>query len=437
MRNAEYEGKVNAISRSQAVVEFDLDGQILEANRNFLDLTGYSIEEVRGKHHRIFVDPDHAAQEEYGAFWDRLRRGEFQSGEYKRIDKDGREIWIQASYNPIYDVQGLPFKIVKFALDVTETKTRNAEFESKVSAINQAQAVIEFDLEGNVLWANDNFLRTTGYSLREVVSQHHSMFCTPEYMVSEEYRDFWLRLSRGEFIAGEFERVGKFHRTVYLKAAYNPIFDLKGAPAKVVKYAYDVTQQVRLRERLADKSEAMNESINRLGTSTDQIVTNARVASELAQQTQANATRGNKEVGNSIEAIDLMEKSAGEIASIVQVIGEIAGQTNLLAFNASIEAARAGEHGIGFSVVAGEVRKLAERSSEAAREIGRLIKESAARVEQGAQVSRRAQEAFNDILISVDRTGETIGRIMTGTDDQQNESETVQSLIVELTSDVQ
>ena len=241
----------------------------------------------------------------------------------------------------------------------------------------------------------------------------------------------------GEFITGEFERVGKFHRKVYLKAAYNPVFDLKGEPTKVVKYAYDVTQQVRLRERLTEKSEAMNESIDRLGASTEQIVINARLADDLARQTQANATRGNKEVGNSIEAIDLMEKSADEIASIVQVIGEIAGQTNLLAFNASIEAARAGEHGIGFSVVAGEVRKLAERSSDAAREIGRLIKESATRVEQGAQVSRRAQEAFNDILVSVDRTGETIGRITSGTDDQQNESQTVQSLIIELTSDVQ
>ena len=141
MRNAEFEGKVNAISRSQAVVEFDLEGHLLEANRNFLDLLGYTIEEVRGKHHKIFVDPEHVTSDEYATFWDRLRRGEFQAGEYKRVDKDGREIWIQASYNPIYDVQGRPFKIVKFALDVTETKTRNAEFESKVKAINQAQAV--------------------------------------------------------------------------------------------------------------------------------------------------------------------------------------------------------------------------------------------------------------------------------------------------------
>ncbi|MFI5496067.1 PAS domain S-box protein [Actinoplanes sp. NPDC051859] len=436
-RNAEYEGKVTAIDRSQAVIEFNLDGTVVDANRNFLELMGYTIDEVRGRHHSIFVDESFAASEQYAAFWERLRRGEYSSGEYRRRTKDGTEVWIQASYNPIYDVNGEPVKVVKFALDVTEEKRRNAEFEGKVKAIDLAQAVIEFDLEGHVLAVNDNFLKTMGYTRREILHQHHSMFCTPEYVTSPEYRDFWLRLSHGELITGEFERLGKYGREVHLKATYNPIYDLSGRPTKVVKFAYDITDQVRLRQRLSQKSEAMTESIDRLTASTDNIVTNAKLANDLATETQSNAERGAAELRRSIEAIDLMERSSDQIASIVQVIGEISSQTNLLAFNASIEAARAGEHGVGFSVVAGEVRKLAERSSEAAREIGRLINESATRVQQGAQVSRRAEEAFAGILTSVGSTGATIGQIAANTADQQTQSQLVQEIIVALTSEVE
>jgi methyl-accepting chemotaxis protein len=434
-RNAEYEGKVNAINRSQATVEFDLNGMVLDANRIFLDLMGYSLDEARGKHHRMFVDEETANSDGYKAFWDRLRRGEFDSREYKRVGKDGREVWIQASYNPIFDLDGRPFKVVKYAMDVTADKQRNAEFEGKVNAIDRAQAVIEFDLDGNIRSANDNFLRTMGYSLREILGQHHSMFCSPDYITSAEYRDFWLRLAAGEFITGQFHRLGKYGRDVYLKATYNPIFDLRGRPVKVVKYAMDITDQVSLQQRLASKSSEMNDSIGRLATSIDDIVDNAQQASDLAGQTQANAERGFEELRKSIEAIDLIERSSDQIASIVQVIGEIASQTNLLAFNASIEAARAGEHGVGFSVVAGEVRKLAERSSDAAREIGKLINESSSRVSQGSTVSRRAQEAFGDILKSVGQTGESIGRIAARTHDQQSESQSVKTLISELTDE--
>ncbi|WP_239159879.1 methyl-accepting chemotaxis protein [Virgisporangium ochraceum] len=435
LKNSEFEGKVAAISRSQATVEFDLNGVVLDANRIFLDLMGYSLEEVRGKHHRMFVDGETADSDAYKAFWDRLRRGEFDSREYKRVGKGGQEIWIQASYNPIFDLDGRPFKVVKYAMDVTDAKQRNAEFESKVNAIDRAQAVIEFDLDGNIRSANDNFLRTMGYSLREILGQHHSMFCSPDYITSEEYRDFWLRLAAGEFITGQFHRLGKYGRDVHLKATYNPIFDLRGRPIKIVKYAMDITDQVSLQQRLASKSSEMNDSIGRLATSIDDIVDNAQQASDLAGQTQANAERGFEELRKSIEAIDLIERSSDQIASIVQVIGEIASQTNLLAFNASIEAARAGEHGVGFSVVAGEVRKLAERSSDAAREIGKLINESSSRVSQGSTVSRRAQEAFGDILKSVGQTGESIGRIAARTHDQQSESQSVKTLISELTDE--
>ncbi|GGK83120.1 PAS domain S-box protein [Mangrovihabitans endophyticus] len=432
LRSAEYEGKVNAIGRAQAVIEFDLTGRILNANQNFLDRMGYSLAEVIGQHHRMFVEPQDATSPEYLAFWERLGRGEFDSGEYRRKTKNGADVWLQATYNPIFDLDGKPFKVVKYAVDITDAKLRNAEYEGRDAAINHAQAVIEFDLEGNIQSANENFQRTMGYSARELIGQHHSMLCSGDYVTSPEYRDFWLRLRKGDSLSGRFHRVGKFNRDVWIQATYNPIYGLDGKPFKVVKYAHDITRQVQLEQSLAAKTQEMSASIGELTQSIDEITVSARQASTLASETQQNAQDGFEELRNAIEAIDLIEKSSDKIAAIVNVIGEIAGQTNLLAFNASIEAARAGEHGVGFSVVAGEVRKLAERSSEAAREITALIHESASRVGQGSQVSHRAQDAFGMILKSVASTGESITRIAESTQRQQSTSAEVTQHINEL-----
>jgi methyl-accepting chemotaxis protein len=251
-------------------------------------------------------------------------------------------------------------------------------------------------------------------------------------VTSAEYRDFWLRLRKGEYLAGRFHRIGKFGRDVWIQATYNPIFNTKGEPFKVVKYAHDITDQVGMEQRINAKTKEMSQSITALTGSIDEITVSAQQASTLAGETQQNAQDGYEELRNAIEAIDLIERSSDQIAAIVNVIGEIAGQTNLLAFNASIEAARAGEHGVGFSVVAGEVRKLAERSSEAAREITTLIHESAARVGQGSQVSHRAQEAFGMILKSVASTSDSIKRIADSTSLQQSASRAVSDHIREL-----
>ena len=370
------------------------------------------------------------------AFWQKLGRGEYETGEYKRLGKNGREVWIQASYNPILDLDGRPIKVVEYAIDVTGAKMRNAEFEGKVAAIGRSQAVIEFDLEGNILNANDNFLRTIGYSMRELKNQHHSMLCTPEYVVSAEYRDFWLRLRNGELRSGRFHRVGKFGRDVWIQASYNPILDLAGNPAKVIKYAYDITEQVQLEERLQQKTEQMTHAVRRLTDSIDEIAGSTQEAAHLSDQTQANAEDGTQALRESIEAITKIQRSSVEIGDIVEAIGEIANQTNLLAFNASIEAARAGEHGVGFSVVAGEVRKLAERSSQAAREISKLIEESTLRVNQGVEVSRRADKAFGLIVESVARSSESIRQIAASTETQQEASTAVSRLIGQLTGTI-
>lgn len=432
LRTAEYLGKVAALDRAQAVIEFALDGTIITANQNFCDAMGYRLAEIEGKHHRMFCEPQVAQSQEYADFWERLGAGQFEGGEYKRLKKGGQEIWLQATYNPIYDAEGRPFKVVKFASDVSEAKLRNAEIEARINAVDASQAVIEFDLEGVVLTANDNFLRTVGYSLRQITGQHHSMFCSDEYKQSQEYRDFWLRLGRGESVAGRFHRKGNYGRDVYIQATYTPVLDLSGRPFKVVKYAFDITEQVEKEKKVAQGARDMTATVRNLASSIDEISRSSRTATDLAQETSGNAEQGVEALRASLEAIGLIQKSSTSIGEIVRVMGEIANQTNLLAFNASIEAARAGEHGVGFSIVAGEVRKLAERSSEAAQQIGKLIEESADRVDQGSEVSKRAEGAFERIASSVARTNEAIRTISESTRVQQAASQEVDKLITEL-----
>ena len=232
---------LEAISRSQAIIEFSLDGTILTANANFLSLLGYDAAEVVGQHHRIFVDPAYAGGVEYRAFWDRLRRGEFDAAEYKRFGKGGKEVWIQASYNPVFGKDGTPIKVVKFATDVTAQKLTAADSAGQLAAIAKSQAVIEFTMGGEIITANENFCSALGYGLDEIKGRHHRMFVEPGMVSSNEYREFWERLGRGEFQAAEYLRLGKGGREVWIQASYNPIFDMNGKPFKVVKYATDIT----------------------------------------------------------------------------------------------------------------------------------------------------------------------------------------------------
>ena len=235
--------QVTAINKTQAIIEFNLDGTILNANKNFLNVISYNIDEIVGKHHRIFCESSYFNSNEYRLFWEKLNRGDFDSGEYKRIGKDGKEIWIQASYNPIFDLFGKPYKIIKFATDITSQKLKNADYEGQISAIGKSQAIIEFNLDGIIQNANDNFLNTMGYSLSEVKGKHHRMFCETNYTNSNEYRLFWEKLNRGEFDSGEYKRIGKGGKEIYISASYNPIFDLNGKPFKIIKYASDVSKQ--------------------------------------------------------------------------------------------------------------------------------------------------------------------------------------------------
>ena len=260
LRQADYEWQINAIHKSNCVVTLGMNGTILDANDKFLEAVGFSLEEIAGRHHRILVDGAEAHGLAYSQFWHALKRGEHQSGLYKRVGKDGRQIWLQATYNPIFDANGMPSKVVKFASVVTEERLLQAEYQGQIAAINQAQCVISFALDGTVIDANDNFLELTGYRFGEVYGQHHSMFISADAADSDEYRSFWRELGLGRHKAGEYKRIGKEGREIWLQATYNPILDMEGRPFKIVKYAVDVTAE-RLRQAdYEGQIEAINKS---------------------------------------------------------------------------------------------------------------------------------------------------------------------------------
>jgi methyl-accepting chemotaxis protein len=365
----EESGKTAAISRAQAVIELNLDGTIITANENFLNALGYSLGEIQGKHHSMFVEPAVRDSAAYREFWAKLNRGEYDAAEFKRIGKGGKEVWILASYNPILDEKGKPFKVVKFATNVTEQKLRTADLSGQIAAIGKSQAVIEFNMDGSILNANDNFLRTLGYSLTEIKGRRHSMFVESAERDSAAYREFWAALNRGEYQAAEYKRIGKGGKEVWIQASYNPILDMNGKPFKVVKYATDITQQVVARM----KNEHVRGMMDSVASGAEELNASVREISEAMTKSKDTALDAVGRVEAADREAQRLSAAADSMSGIVELIGSITGQINLLALNATIESARAGEAGRGFAVVASEVKSLANQAKQATDRIGQEI----------------------------------------------------------------
>ncbi|EPD39213.1 hypothetical protein HMPREF9701_03178 [Delftia acidovorans CCUG 274B] len=377
LRSDSPSSQLKALYSTQAVLELDPQGHILFANAQFLDLMGYELDELRGQHHRIFLDPADAQARDYRDFWARLARGQAFVGRCRRIDRQGREVWLQANYSPVLDSRGQVLRVVKYAMDISAEVLRDAEASSQLAAVGRAQAVIEFGLDGSILCCNRNFLEAMGYASEdELVGRHHSMFVAPQERSSAEYAAFWAHLSQGKHYRGQFRRIGRLGNDVWIEANYSPVLNQSGQPFKVVKYATDITQRYEATRLVQSAFEQLQQLVRDSAAQAHDAHAQARDVTRIAQ-------RGDVALDSAVDAMSSISSNSRRIGEMVGLIDGIAFQTNLLALNAAVEAARAGEQGRGFGVVAGEVRSLAQRCAEAAREVKSVIGASAASVQLG------------------------------------------------------
>ena len=440
LQNADFQGQIAAISKAQAVIEFNLDGTIITANENFLQTVGYTLEEIEGQHHSIFVEDSYKNSGEYQAFWKKLNNGQFETGEIKRIGKNGKEIWLQASYNPIFDIDGVPIKVVKFAADVTEQKIQYADFRGQLEAVSKANAVIEFTLEGTIVAANDNFLSVVGYGLDEIRGKHHRIFCEEDYANGEEYRAFWEKLNRGEFSVGTYRRLGKGGKEVYIQATYNPILDLNGNPYKVIKYATDITEFTVALKAVSDFASELKEGnfdaqidVKADGDVGKMIEDNLSLRDTLKEiiNDVNNVVKSAGEEGNLNARLELQEtKGAWKdlVDSMNQLLQSIADP--VLEFNSIITEMAKGDLTKKFEMQAkGDIQNMADSLNTAVDNLNNLLSTIGENADVVAQASASMLEKSESMKNNTSEVASAIGQIAKGAQDQATKTDESSKLV--------
>ncbi|MCP4060023.1 MAG: PAS domain S-box protein [Pseudoalteromonas sp.] len=406
---------LSAIYNHVAYIEFTPEGKILDANELFLDTVGYKREEVIGKHHRMFCDSDYAKSSEYSQFWQALQGANSTSGTFMRFNANGEKLWLEATYFPV-EVNGVVTKVIKIASDITKNYVQRKSQEALTEALDKALATIEFNPDGTIIKANQNFLSTVGYSLAEIVGKHHKMFCTDSFYQNNPR--FWEELSDGQFKSGKFKRITSDGSQIWLEATYNPILDNKGKVIKIVKFASNITDRIKDNEAVSEAAQIAYES----AVSSAQT---AKTGSDILHDAIANSDAIVSQVLKSVDLIKNLNEQSAVIGSIVSTISSIADQTNLLALNAAIEAARAGEYGRGFAVVADEVRQLAASTSSSTNEIATVVKNNQELTndiskqitsvsdssEQGRELIAKVSEVIQEIERGADAVSATVSKL--------------------------